>query len=232
MNPSNPISRHDWLKQKRFEAEQRMDTLYAPIYDQSWGTIIEASHQRFIQRFLELIPPRSHLLDAACGTGKYWSVLLAAGHSILGIDQSQGMLDRANQKFPDVPTEKIGMQEVSYIDAFDSAVCMDSMEFVFPEDWPLVMTNFWRALKPDGILYFTVEITTPEDLQEAFAKSLEMGLPVVYGEHAIEGGYHYYPSMDQVRDWIKESYFSLLEEGEGDEYHHFIVRKRIAGTPG
>jgi hypothetical protein len=26
-----------WLKQKRWRAEERMDTLFAPIYDDNWG---------------------------------------------------------------------------------------------------------------------------------------------------------------------------------------------------
>jgi len=41
------------------------------------------------------------------------------------------------------------------------------------------------------------------------------------GESAHEEGYHYYPSMEQVRGWIGEANFCILEEAVGDEYHHF-----------
>jgi len=37
--------------------------------------------------------------------------------------------------------------------------------------------------------------------------------------------YHYYPSLEQVREWIQQAGLVILEEGEGDGYHHFLMRK-------
>jgi hypothetical protein len=106
------------------------------------------------------------------------------------------------------------------------------MEMVFPEDWPLVLGNFHRALKPSGQLYFTVEIADPATIEHDYQAGLEQGLPVVYGESAPsssdgegEGGYHYYPPMDQVRKWLGESPFAIKEEAEADDYHHYWVMK-------
>ncbi|MBU5330855.1 class I SAM-dependent methyltransferase [Anaerocolumna aminovalerica] len=33
-----------------------------------------------------LIPNGDTILDAACGTGKYWSIITAKGYNVLGID--------------------------------------------------------------------------------------------------------------------------------------------------
>lgn len=99
------------------------------------------------------------------------------------------------------------------------------MEFVFPEDWPLVLRNFHRALKPSGLFYFTVELANPEDVEAAFEMGQKIGLPVVHGEWAHEGGYHYYPTIAQVKRWLDEAHFHILDEMVGDEYHHFIVRR-------
>ena len=208
-------------------SEERMDALFAPIYDENWGTVIAATHQQFFDRFLKLSTPHGMVLDAACGTGKYWPLLLEAGRSIFGIDQSQGMLRVAQHKHPAVPVEKIGLQEMSYREAFDDAICMDAMEFIFPEDWPLVLANLTRALKPAGMLYFTVEIAQEADLQNAYDAGRQLGLPVVYGEWAHEGGYHYYPDMEQVREWVSVAQFHFLEETVGDEYNHFLVQKQL-----
>lgn len=41
------------------------------------------------------------VLDAACGTGKYWPMLLGAGLRVMGVDQSQAMLDVATRKHPE-----------------------------------------------------------------------------------------------------------------------------------
>ena len=31
--------------------------------------------------------------------------------------------------------------------------------------------------------------------------------------------------MEQMRDWIREANFYILEEAVGDEYQHFLVKK-------
>ena len=109
---------------------------------------------------------------------------------------------------------------------FDGMICVDAMECVFPEDWPLVLANFHRALKSKEHLYFTVEMTSEEDLRSAFIAGKQLGLPLVEGEHAHEGGYHYYPPLEQVRQWSQEAQFDILAETGADEYYHFLVRKR------
>ena len=52
-----------------------------------------------------------------------------------------------------------------------------------------------------------------------------MGLPVVFGEFAHEGGYHYYPSIAQVKRWLDATRLVILDETIGDGYHHFIVKR-------
>ena len=220
------MDRSTWLKEKRRRIKERMDILWAPLYDEKWGQYPNNSHLAMLDRFLALCPPGGTILDAACGTGKYWTVLLASGRAVVGTDQSGGMLARAQEKFPAVTTEKIGLQELRFSSAFEGIICVDAMEFVFPEDWPLVLANFHRALKPGGYLYFTVEL--PEDqaaLQASFAAAQQQGLPVVRGEWAHEDGYHYYPSIEQVRMWLGAARFDIIKESIGDDYHHFLTRK-------
>jgi cyclopropane fatty-acyl-phospholipid synthase-like methyltransferase len=157
------MDRSDWLKEKRREAKERYDTLWAPLYGEKWEVYSNATHQQFIQKFLSLLPQHSTILDAACGAGRYLSMLLEKGHTVVGIDQSQGMLSRAQAKFPNVQVEKVGLQEMPYHEAFGGVICMDAMEHVFPEDWPLVLSNFHRALTPQGYLFFTAEIAAESE---------------------------------------------------------------------
>ena len=218
------MERSLWLKERRRVAEVRYDTLHASSYDQNWGWI-NASHRSFLRRFLALCPPGCVILDAACGTGKYWPLILESGRSIVGIDQSQQMLLRAAAKFPDQRTEKMSLQEINFIEMFDGMICADAMEFIAPEDWPVVLSNFHRALKSQGHLYFTVELIEAEERDHAYREGLKQGLPVVEGEYAHEGSYHYYPALEQVRRWAAQASFSLIEESEGDGYHHFLVQR-------
>ena len=176
------MNRSNWLIETRRETEERYTALWAPDYGEKWGLYPNESHQQFIRKFLSLLPDHSRILDAACGAGRYMPMLLEADHSVIGIDQSQGMLNSAKKKFPNVEMKKIGLQEMSLDGIFDGAICMDAMEHIFPEDWTRILVNFQRALKPQGYFYFTVEIADEKEVEEAFAKGKELGLPVVYGE--------------------------------------------------
>jgi SAM-dependent methyltransferase len=224
------MDRTAWLRKMRHECEEQYDTVWAPLYgEEKAGLYSNATHQQFIHEFLSLLPQSSLILDAACGAGRYLPFLLEREHSIIGIDQSQGMLACAKAKFPGVQFEQVGLQEMAYREAFDGAICMDAMENVCPEEWPLVLGNLHRALKPKGYLYFTAETLENADeneVKQAFEKAQQAGLPVVYGEWPDEGVYHYHPTNQQVREWAQQAGFEILKEGNGEIwYYHILVRK-------
>ena len=224
------MDRITWLREMRRDCEEKYDKLWAPQYgDETVGTYSNVTHLKFIEEFLSLLPQKARILDAACGAGRYTPYLLEKGNSVLGIDQAQGMLDVAKTKYPNVQYEKIGLQEMEYQGMFDGAICMDAMENVCPEDWPLVLANFHRALKPHGYLYFTAETmenADEEEIKQAFERAQGAGLPVVYGEFPDEEVYHYHPTNGQVKDWAQQAGFEVLREANGEIwYYHILVRK-------
>ena len=222
------MDRMAWLREMRHQCEELYDR-DAPLYGEKYGLYSNLMHQKFIQEFLGFLPQKSMILDAACGAGRYLPYLLEKGHSIIGVDQSQGMLENARAKFPRVQFEKVGLQEIAYREAFDGVICMDAMENVCPEDWALVLSNFHRALKPHGILYFTAETmenADEDEIKKAFERAQQAGLPVVYGEYPDEEVYHYHPTNQQVREWTHQAGFEILKEGNGEIwYYHILVRK-------
>lgn len=80
-------------------------------------------------------------------------------------------------------------------------------------------------MKRNGPLYFTVELIEAKERDHAYREGQKQGLPVVEGEYAHEGYYHYYPALEQVRRWVSQMSFSAIEEGEGDGYQHFLVQR-------
>lgn len=219
------MDRERWRRERRLWNEVQMDTIWARQYDEQWGGTVDATHGRMIGQLLDRCPAGARILDAACGTGKYWPLILDRGCAVLGTDQSRQMLARAGAKFPDVPVEHLGLQELTYVDAFDAVICMDAMEFVFPEDWPLVVGKLARALHPGGALYLTVEVETEEALRIAYDAGQRLGLPLVYGEYAHHGGYHYYPTDERVRGWLAGAGLGLIEFAEGDGYRHYLCAR-------
>lgn len=224
------MDRSIWLKEMRRECEEQYDITWAPLYGEGKsGLYSNKTHQQFMHDFLDLLPQKSRILDAACGAGRYIPFLLEKGHSIIGIDQSQGMLAQAKEKFPSIQFEKVGLQEMAYKEIFDGAICMDAIENVCPEDWSLVLGNLHRALKPRGHLYFTAETIENLDenvIRQAFEKYQQAGLPVGFGENPDEDVYHYHPTNQQVREWTQRAGFELLKEGNGEIwYYHILVQK-------
>ncbi len=222
------MDRRAWLDERRANAEERFDRLYAPTYDED-DIPITATHRRFVAAVIESCPPGGSILDAACGTGRYFEMILAAGRQVVGIDQSAGMLAQARSKFPEAPLEKVGLQELRRAGEFDAAICVDAMENVFPEDWPLVLANLRRAVS-GGLVYVTVEQILDADLAEAFARATAQGLPVVRGETLRGGGYHYYPTVDQVTGWISAGGLEIVEMGQssGNNYGYWHLLMRSA----
>jgi SAM-dependent methyltransferase len=195
------------------KAEDQYDRLYAPSYDED-DIPITPTHRRFVETVIESCPPGGSILDAPCGTGRYFEMVLAAGRAVVGIDQSAGMLAQARSKHPQVALEKVGLQELEFDDAFDAAMCIDAMEFVFPEDWPRVLANLHRAVRGSGLIYLTVEQIDPAEIASVFAEATAEGLPVVHGENIRRGGgYHYYPTPDRVSRWLAAEGLEIVDEG-------------------
>jgi ubiquinone/menaquinone biosynthesis C-methylase UbiE len=223
------MDRITWLGHMRRDCEARYDR-EAPLYDEQGGVYSNITHRQFLQDFLSRLPQGSTILDAACGTGKYLPRLLETGHSVVGIDQSHGMLACAKAKFPGVQFEKMVLQDMAYREVFDGAICMDAMENVCPEEWPIVLSRFHRALKPHGYLYFTAETMENADeseIKQAFNKAQQAGLPVVYGEWPDEEVYHYHPTNQQVRVWARQAGFEILSDQDGEVYYFHVLARRI-----
>jgi len=224
------MNRRAWLDEQRVSAEEQYDRLYSPTYDED-GISITPTHRRFIEKVIESCPPGGAILDAPCGTGRYFEMVLAAGRVVVGIDQSAGMLAQAGAKHPQVVLHKVGLQELEFDGAFDAALCIDAMEYVPPEDWPRVLANLHRAVRGSGLIYLTVEQIDPAELAAVFAEARGAGVPVVHGENIRRGGgYHYYPAPDRVSGWLEAEALEIVDEGISRgrtySYWHIVARNR------
>lgn len=239
------MERAEWLTQMRKRAEALYDR-FSSRYWVTWGMAVEETHRAYLQKFLERVPPSSMILSAACGAGRFDGLLLEAGHRVVGIDQSAGVLKLAQEHFPEVEYVKVALHEMNFREMFDGVICMDAMEHICPEDYPGILHRFQEALKPGGVLYFTAdrEEEPDFDLEMYFERGKAAGLPIVFGEVADEEAfkqameqteasdeltdravYHYYPPLEKVRAWIHQAGLAIEEQGAGSGFHHFVVRK-------
>ena len=213
------------MAERRAASAHRFDTIHSPRYDENWGAI-SPSHAAFVARLAGLVRQGGAVLDAACGTGKYWPALLAAGLRITGVDQSAGMLAQARRKHPEVPTRVLALQDLATLpDRFDGLLCVDALEYVAPEEWPVVTAGFARVLVDRAPAYVTVELPDEPLPQPTDPRQ-------VPGEVTDGGGYHYYPPRDQVRRWLAAAGFTMTDEADADHYWHLLLTRGPAASPG
>ncbi len=223
--------RSAWLRERRAAVEAEYDAEAAGYDDHPYPA---TSHRSFVLRLLETCPAGGMVLDAPCGTGQYFELVRTSGRQVVGIDQSAGMLANARARQIATRVEQIGLQEMAFDAEFDGAMTIDAMENVPPEDWPLVLANLHRALRPGGHLYLTVEVVDDGEIDAAFADSTGKGWPVVRGE-VIEGdtaGYHFYPRPEQVSAWLDAEGLDVVAEAYDQEdgwgYRHLLCTGRPA----
>ena len=221
-------ARAAWILNLRRLNETEEDAL-APVFDERWGEI-QDTHRAFVERFLSMLPSDGRVLDAACGTGKYFAMVLDSGRSLLGVDHAGAYLAVAGTKFPQVPTEKHDLHDLPYREEFDGVMCIDAMEMVPPEDWPIVLQRFRQSLRPSGWLYLTVELHPEDEIRAMTDEARHRGFPVVDGEILWkESGYHFYPPMERVRRWLGEAGLTIEDDTQGPwdhgyAYHHVLAR--------
>jgi SAM-dependent methyltransferase len=221
------MDRYTWLAERRAAVVADYDA-EAPSYDMNLYPA--GTQEEWVARLLALIPPAGTVLDAPCGTGRYFSLITGAGMRVVGVDQSAGMLAQARARNLAVWLEQKSLQELSYAAEFDAAITVDAMENVPPEDWPAVLANLSRSVRQGGVLYLTVEEVSDLRIDHAFDALSARGLPAVRGE-IVEGdvaGYHFYPGRNQVLAWFAAAGLDVIDEGYSAEedwgYRHFLLR--------
>lgn len=225
------MDRSTWLAQRRADVVAAYDAA-APEYSE----YPNAAQRAWVDRLLDGVPDEGVVLDAPCGTGRYFEQVAAAGKRVVGIDQSGGMLAEAKRRNIAVALHHVGLQELDVVAEFDAAMTIDAMENVSPEDWPLVLANLHRAVRPGGKWYLTVEETAPETIDAVFARLQHEGQPAVRGEIIGEkaAGYHFYPDRERVLAWFSAAGWHPVAEdytleGGGWGYRHFLLARMAPG---
>jgi cyclopropane fatty-acyl-phospholipid synthase-like methyltransferase len=132
------MERQAWLAERRAALVTGWDAGAATYGDEEYPWDMQ---REWVARVLRLIPPGATVLDAPCGTGKYFPMLAAAGVRVAGADQSAGMLARARARGIAFCLERTSLQDLSHARRFDAVLTIDAMHHVPPEDWPGVLAN-------------------------------------------------------------------------------------------
>jgi demethylmenaquinone methyltransferase / 2-methoxy-6-polyprenyl-1,4-benzoquinol methylase len=152
------------------EGVQRMFDRIAPVYDAMNRVMTAGLDQRWRRATVrEAVRAGDRVLDACCGTGDLAVAARKSGAgSVVGIDFSERMLERARRKAPDLEWLQADVLALPFDDAsFDSAVVGFGVRNV--EDLEAGLRELRRVLRPGGRLGI-LEITTPRGPLAPFYK--------------------------------------------------------------
>ncbi len=142
------------------------------VYERKWKSKAYASKEVTDRMFVEPLrkslgeSPEAGLLDLACGSGRTSLLLLQepgfAGR-IDAVDFSEGMLDLFRRHLQDLPEERRSQVALTCQDVttwrcpsdrrYDAATLLEVSEFL--REFPAVVAEVGRALKPGGLLLLT-----------------------------------------------------------------------------
>jgi ubiquinone/menaquinone biosynthesis C-methylase UbiE len=122
---------------------------WAQFYDEPGNQLIDLE-QPIVREILAGLP-RGVALDAACGTGRHSAYLASLGHTVIGVDSSAAMLERARENVPAGEFQEAELHDLPLpVDHVDLVVCALALIHV-PALEP-VLAEFVRVLRPGGHL--------------------------------------------------------------------------------
>ena len=152
---------------------------WAELYDLPGNQLIDLE-QPIVWEILQGLSP-GVALDAACGTGRHSSYLASLGHTVIGVDSSAAMRERAREKVPGGEFHEADLHELPLPDDHvELVVCALALMHV-PHLEP-VLAELVRVLRPGGSLVISDWRTLTGDT----------GIPVV--KERFDGSVGYMPA--------------------------------------
>jgi demethylmenaquinone methyltransferase/2-methoxy-6-polyprenyl-1,4-benzoquinol methylase len=136
------------------------------------------------------LAPGSSVLDLACGTGDLCRLLTGRGHSVVGLDFSEGMLRAAHTSAPLVRADALHLPFAS--SAFDAITCgfgLRNFTAIAP-----VLHECARVLRPGGRVGL-LEVGEPSSsiLHALHTVYFRHVVPIIGGILSDKTAYHYLP---------------------------------------
>ncbi|HEX5579942.1 MAG TPA: class I SAM-dependent methyltransferase [Gemmatimonadaceae bacterium] len=118
---------------------------------------LRARERALLEMLLAELPVPSDVLDVGCGTGRpIAELVLARGHRVTGIDQSEGQLRFARERFPGATWIRARIEDRAFGRGYDAVICWDALFHVAREHHHRVLRAIHDCLVPGGRLVLTV----------------------------------------------------------------------------
>ena len=112
----------------------------------------DAENVRLLNDFIELLAPRSKVLDAGCGAGIPITQMLAEHFDVIGVDFSEAQIKLARKNVPNAHFFCQDMTELDYPDESLDGICSYYAIIHIPRgEHASLLANFHRMLRTGGV---------------------------------------------------------------------------------
>jgi len=210
------------------EGVRRMFDRIAPVYD-LMNRVMTAGLDRRWRRITieETVRDGDRVLDACCGTGDLAIAARGRAASVVGVDFSAAMLERARRKAPDVEWVEGDVLALPFDDeSFDAVTVGFGVRNV--EDLEAGVRELRRVLRPRGRVGI-LEITTPRGLLAPFYRVWFDRIVPLLGK-VLPGGaaYTYLPASVRRFPGPDELLRLLEETGFGEARYRLFAGSIVA----
>jgi 2-polyprenyl-3-methyl-5-hydroxy-6-metoxy-1,4-benzoquinol methylase len=158
----------------------------------------------------------SRVLDAPCGYGRISRPLAERGASVLGVDQSQVLLDQAEQDREGLPEEKLrylchDLRQPLSENGFDAAInIFSSLGYVTEEDDLAILKTLTQAVRQGG--FVLVETSHRDAMVLYLSQESKPANRLPDGTLMLEE-----PKLDPIRGRIETTWFWSGPKGSGEK---------------
>ncbi len=132
------------------------------LYEKAW-----------LDHFLSLLPEHSTILDLGCGSAKpIAAYLIAQGHSVVGVDSSEVMIEMAQENFPEQNWIQADMRQMDLGQKFQGILAWDSFFHLTQDDQRAMFSIFQKHAEPRAALMFTSGPSHGEAIGDLFGDAL------------------------------------------------------------
>lgn len=168
-----------------------------------------------LQQFADLLPEGGKILDAGSGSGEPASKFLAErGFHVIGIDLSDTMLEMARKNVPQATFLKQDITAPTFEEeSFDGILSLFAIFHIPRKEHQYVIEQFYRLLKPDGVLMINTGVSGSESFSNFF------GSPMFWSNWEPK----------KTLTLVKEAGFSIIFEGKlirGGEIQYWIFARK------
>lgn len=181
------------------------------------------AHLSALEWLIERLPPAARTLDVGSGTGRPTAAaLVAAGHSVLGVDVSPVMVELATRQVPEAEFRCGDIRELPLeAESFDGVCVFFSLLQMTRSEQSALTRRLALALRPGGHLVLATVPADVEDIEFVF-----MGQPVRATSFAEEDVVAMVQAAGLTLTARHSTVFSPDHPGADPEPHLFLYCRR------